>query len=124
MNDLSSQLAKQGTLLNQLGFSYKDSASLIGVLDKAGINSRASLSAMQQGLTKLADTGEPLDKAFKRTAGSIQEFTDKGNDAAALKLASKVFGTRGAASFVGALKSGKVNLTTSRSPRACLATRS
>lgn len=110
INDLSAIMAKQGGVLSQLGFNFKDAASFIGVMDKAGVNSRAVTSAMSSGLVKLAKDGEKPVDAFKRVGSEIQGFVDKGNDAKALDLASKVFGTRGAGQFVAALKSGKVNL--------------
>lgn len=110
INDLSAIMAKQGGVLSQLGFSFDDTAALIGVMDKAGVNSRAVTSAMSAGLVKLAKDGEAPAAAFKRVGGEIQGFIDKGNDAKALDLAGQVFGTRGAGQFVAALKSGKVNL--------------
>lgn len=110
INDLSAIMAKQGGVLSQLGFSFKDSAALIGVMDKAGVNSRAVTSAMSAGLVKLAKDGEAPADAFKRVGSQIQGFVDRGKDAEALNLAAKVFGTRGAGQFVAALKSGKVNL--------------
>jgi TP901 family phage tail tape measure protein len=110
INDLAATMAKSGGVLKQLGFDFTESASLIGTFDKAGINSRAVVSSMQAGLVKLAKDGEKPAEAFKRVSGELQGFVKSGDDAAALELASKVFGTRGAGQFVAALKSGKVNL--------------
>lgn len=110
INDLTAILAKSGGVLTQLGFSFTESASLIGTLDKAGINSRAVVSSMSAGLVKLAKDGEAPSVTFDRVTGRIQDFIDKGKDAKSLDLAAKVFGSRGAGQFVAALKSGKVNL--------------
>ena len=110
INDLTAIMAKSGGVLTQLGFNFTESASLIGVLDKAGINSRAVMSSMSAGLVKLAKDGEAPADAFKRTVGELQGFIDKGEKAKALKLAGEVFGSRGAGQFVAALQSGKVNL--------------
>ena len=110
INDLASKMAKSGGILKQLGFGFKDSASLLGTLDKAGINSNAVVASMQAGLVKLAKDGEKPQDAFKRVTGELEGFVKKGDDAAALNLAGEVFGTRGAGQFIAALKSGKVNL--------------
>lgn len=110
INDLTSIMAKSGGVLSQLGFGFTESASLIGTLDKAGINSRAVMSSMSAGLVKLAKDGEKPSDAFTRVTGRLQEFVKKGEDSKALKLAASIFGTRGAGQFVAALKSGKVNL--------------
>lgn len=110
MNALASQMAKNGTITSQLGFGFTETASLLGVLDKAGVNSNAVMASMQAGLVKLAAEGEAPADAFKRVSGELSGFIAKGDDAAALDLAGKVFGTRGAGQFVSALKSGKINL--------------
>lgn len=110
MNDLGSMMAKNGGIASQLGFNFEETASLLGVLDKAGVNSRAVMASMQAGLVKLAKDGEAPQDAFKRVTGELQGFIDSGNDAAALNLAGEVFGTRGAGQMIAALKSGKVNL--------------
>ena len=110
INDLTGTMSKQGAALAQLGFSFTDSAALIGTLDKAGINSNTVMAGLSKSLVTLSKDGEAPQEAFKRVTGEIQGFIEKGDQAAALQLAGKVFGTRGAAQFVGALQSGKINL--------------
>ncbi len=110
MNDLASTVAKAAPALTNLGFSFEDSASLIGVMDKAGINAQATMGSLQRGLVMLAKSGEEPSAAFKRVTQEIQGFVDEGNTAGALDLAGKIFGTRGAAQFVAALQSGKLNM--------------
>jgi phage-related protein len=108
--NLTSSLATQGGVLGQLGFSLTDSASLLGILDKAGVNSTQVVRSLSAGIVRLAQDGEAPVDAFRRVTGEIQGFVDSGNQAAALDLAGQVFGTRGAAQFVSALQSGTVNL--------------
>lgn len=110
INDLTGTMTKQGAALAQLGFSFPQAASLIGELDKAGINSNTVMAGLSKSLVTLSKDGEAPQEAFKRVTGEIQGFIQKGDQAAALQLAGKVFGTRGAAQFVGALQSGKINL--------------
>lgn len=110
INDLAGTMAKSGGILKQLGFGFTESASLLGTLDKAGVNSKAVMSSMQAGLVKLAKDGEKPQDAFKRVTGEIEGFVKSGDDAAALELAGKVFGTRGAGQFISAIKSGKVEM--------------
>lgn len=107
---LSSQLANQGAVLGQLGFSLGSSAALLGVLDKAGVNSTQVVKSLGAGMVKLAKDGEAPADAFNRVIGELQGYIDAGDQAAALDLAGTVFGTRGAAQFVGALQSGQVNI--------------
>lgn len=110
MNELSTSMNKSGGVVQQLGFSFSETASLIGVLDKAGIDSNAVLASMGKSLVTLAQNGEDAPAAFRRVTGEMKDMLAAGNDTAALDLASKVFGTRGAAQFVAALQTGKVNI--------------
>lgn len=110
INDLTGVLSKQGGVLTSLGFSFEDSAAMYGVLSKAGVNADGVINSMSRGLVNLAKDGESPAAAFQRVTGELQGFIDSGDEAAALNLASEVFGTRGAPQMIAALKSGKVNL--------------
>lgn len=110
MNDLADRVAKAGPALSNLGFGFEDAIALTGSLDKAGIDASATFASMQKGLVTLAQSGEEPAQAFNRIVGEVQGFVDTGETAAALDLASQVFGTRGAAQFVGALQSGTLGV--------------
>lgn len=110
MNELASQVQTAAAPLQNLGFGFEETAALAGTLDKAGLNTSQIMSSMSKGLVTLAKSGEAPQEAFKRVTGELQGFVNEGNTAGALDLASKVFGTKGASQFVGALQSGKINL--------------
>lgn len=110
MNELAAQVQTAAAPLQNLGFGFEETAALAGTLDKAGLNTSQIMSSMSKGLVTLAKSGEEPQAAFKRVTGELQGFVTEGNTAGALDLASKVFGTRGASQFVGALQSGKINL--------------
>jgi len=110
INDLAAAATKGAPAFRQFGLSFADSAALVGVLDKAGINSGKTIMALTIGLTKFAKEGKAPGPALRETVKSIEAFTKSGEDAKAIALAAGIFGTRGAAQFVAAVKSGKVNL--------------
>lgn len=110
MNDLTGQLSTQSGVLNELGLGLGDSAALIGGLSKAGIDSNAVLKGMGRSMTDLAKDGEPTADAFNRVMGELQGFVDTGDTAAAMDLASDLFGTRAAPQFMSALQSGVLNM--------------
>jgi len=110
INELANAAIRGGPAFRQFGLSFSTSAALIGVLDKAGINSGKTIMALTIGLTKFAKEGKAPGPALRSTIDQIQAFTKHGKDAAAIKLAASIFGTRGATQFVAAVKSGKVNL--------------
>lgn len=110
MNDLATVVSVNAPAMKQLGFSFEETAVLAGELDKAGLNSNKMMAAMSKGMVTLAKDGEAPQEAFKRVVGEIQGFIASGDEAAALELAGKVFGTKGAPQFIDALASGRVNL--------------
>lgn len=110
MNDLAAGVQANAPALQNLGFSFEDTVALVGSLDKAGLNANAVMASMSKGLVTLAQDGEEPQEAFKRVTGELQGFIDKGDTAAAIDLASEIFGTRGASQFVGALQSGAINM--------------
>lgn len=110
MNELADTAARNAPAMQTLGFSYEETTAMIGSFDKAGLNSNQVMASLSKGLVTLAKDGEEPAAAFKRVQGEIGAFIAKGDEAGALNLASKVFGTRGATQFIGAIKSGAINL--------------
>lgn len=109
MNELASVAQQAAPSMKELGFSFEDTIAMVGAFDKAGLNSGAVMSALGKGLVTLAKKGEDPKEAFKRVTGEIQGFINKGDEASALELASKIFGTRGAQQFVEAMKTGQLS---------------
>lgn len=110
MNELATGAQATAPALQALGFGFEDAISLVGSFDKAGLNSTAIMASMSKGLVTLAKDGEQPQEAYQRVISELQGFIDTGDQAAALDLASQVFGTRGASQFIGALESGVLNM--------------
>lgn len=110
INDLAASVQTSAPAVQALGFSFEESAALVGTLDKAGLNSTQTLSAMSKGLVTLAKDGEEPQEAFRRVTGEIDALIKSGDTAGAIDLASGIFGTRAAVNFVGAVDSGTLAL--------------
>lgn len=110
VNELATAAASGAPALTQFGFSIGDSAALIGTLDKAGVDSAGTIGALRKGLGAFAKAGKDPQQALRDTVAGIDELVQAGKGAEAINLASGVFGTKGAAQFVAAVESGKVNL--------------
>lgn len=109
-NDLTGILETSAPALMNLGFSMEQSANMAGLLDKAGMDASGTMSKMSKALVNLAEPGQSAQDAFRDVIGEMQGYIDAGDEASALDVASKVFGTKGAAQFVGALQSGAFSL--------------
>ena len=110
ISELSQSAVKAGPVLRGFGFSMADSAALVGQMDKAGLDADKTLQSMQRALAEFASEGRDAPEALKETIGSIEELINAGDDAAAIDMASNIFGTRGAAQFVDAVKTGTLSV--------------
>lgn len=110
VNTLTGSLKTQGGILTSLGFGLVGATSFVAALSKAGVNGNTVVRALGSGLARLAVSGEAPQVTFQRVVAQIDGFIKSGNEAAALQLSAKVFGTRGATGFVAALKSGKISV--------------
>ena len=109
-DQLTQIMQTSGPTLQNLGFGFEESANMAGLLDKAGIDASSTMSRMSKALVELSEPGESAQDAFRRTVDEMQGFIDAGDTASALDIATNVFGTRGAAQFIGALQSGALSL--------------
>lgn len=110
VDELAQSAIKGGPALRQYGYGIGDSAALIGVLDRSGLDADKTLAAMTKSLSAFAKEGKNPKEALNQTITSIDGFIKKGDQAGAINMASKLFGTRGAAQFVDAVKSGALSV--------------
>lgn len=110
ITDLATSVGKGGPALRQYGLGIGESAALIGTLDRAGLDADKTMAAMTKGLSVFAKEGRKPKEALMETISGIKNFVSAGNDPQAIAMASKIFGTKGAAQFVDAVKSGAVSV--------------
>lgn len=110
ITELSNSAVKAGPSLRGFGFSMSESAALVGQMDKAGLDADKTLQSMQRALAEFAAEGRDAPEALKETIGSIEDFINAGDEAAAIDMAAGIFGTRGAAQFVDAVKTGTLSV--------------
>ena len=110
MNELAGSVIRAAPSLQEFGFSLSDSVSLVGNLDKAGVDASSVLQTFGKGLVSIAKAGQSPKEAFKDVTAQIQGFIKAGDTAGAVNVAGKIFGTRGAVQFVNAVKSGQLNM--------------
>ena len=105
-DDLTRILESNAPALQGLGFSFQESANMAGLLDRAGMDASGMMGKMSKALVSLAQPGETAAEAYQRVLAEMQGYIEAGDEAAAMDLATELFGTRGAAQFVGAVQSG------------------
>lgn len=105
-DDLTRILESNAPALQGLGFSFQESANMAGLLDRAGMDASGMMGKMGKALVELAQPGETAAEAYQRVLAEMEGYIEAGDEAAAMDLATELFGTRGAAQFVGAVQSG------------------
>lgn len=109
-DQLTGILESNAPALQSLGFSMEEAANMAGLLDRAGMDASGTMGRMGKALVELAQPGEDAGEAYRRLVDEIAGYIEAGDEAAALDLATQIFGTRGAAQFVGAVQSGALSL--------------
>lgn len=109
-DELTGIIERNAPALQGLGFSFEESANMAGLLDKAGMDASGTMGKMSKALVELAQPGESAADAYRRVIDEMQGYIEAGDEAAALDVASQLFGTKGAAQFVGAVQSGALSM--------------
>lgn len=109
-DQLTSIMQNSAPALQALGFTFEEAANMAGLLDKAGLNSSATMGSLSKALVNLSEPGEDASETFRRCIGDMNDLLEAGDRAAALELATSLFGTKNANQFLTALESGAVSL--------------
>lgn len=109
-DSLTAMLEKSAPALQQLGFSFEESANMAGLLDRAGMDAQGMMTKMTRAFTEIAAEGGDASQAFQDMLGEMQAYIDAGDTAAAMDIATQLFGTKGAAQFLQALEDGTLDM--------------
>lgn len=104
---LSRNLVAYGAPLRQVGFTFEQSAVLIGKFEKEGVNAELVLGSLRQALGKMAREGEPAIETFKRV---VEEIENAGDSSEANLLALTLFGARAGPDMAASIREGRFAL--------------
>lgn len=104
--DLATQLASGGTQLRAAGFSFQESAGLVGLLGKAGLSASDVMPALSKAMAKAAKDGKSAKDVFRDTFNAIRGAP---NDIVASGKALDVFGARAGPKLAALIREGKLS---------------
>ena len=107
VDELFSKMVSGAPQIKELGLSFDEAATLIGSLEKAGVDSGAALSSMSKAAVAYAKDGKTLSQGLEETINKIKNAS---SSTEALTEASNVFGSKGATRMVDAIKRGAFSL--------------
>jgi murein DD-endopeptidase MepM/ murein hydrolase activator NlpD len=107
VDQLSQKIVQFGAPMRQFGFSFEESAALMGKWEKEGVNTEAIMSGMKAGLGKLAKAGKDPAKAFEEISKQIK---NAGSTGEATAIAIETFGQRAGPDLAAAVREGRFDL--------------
>lgn len=107
IDSLAEKVTKFGAPLRGMGYSFQESAVLIGQFDKAGVNTDQVMMSMKKGLGELAKAGENPKQALSRL---VKEIKNAKTPAEATTIALKTFGARGGVEMADAIRKGTFSI--------------
>lgn len=106
-NKLMDTMKSAGPSLQQLGFSFEQSAAMMGQMEKAGIKTDEAMAAMKKSVATFAKEGWNAADGLKVYQKAIFEAK---NETEAIALASEVFGSRAGSTMANAIRKGTLQL--------------
>lgn len=106
VGDLAKTMSSGGTRFRAAGLDFEQSATLLGLLAKNGLDANAVMPALSRALATAAKDGKPAAKVFQDTFDQIRRAP---TDAEAAGVALKVFGARAGPQFAALIREGKLS---------------
>jgi phage-related minor tail protein len=107
IDSLSDKVVQFGAPMRQFGFSFEESAALMGKWEKEGVNTETIMGGLRAGLGKLAKAGKDPADAFKEITDRIKGAGSEGEATAA---AIEIFGQRAGPDLAAAVREGRFDL--------------
>lgn len=107
VDELFSKMISGAPQIKELDLTFDEAATLIGSLEKAGVDSGAALSSMSKAAVAYAKDGKTLSQGLQET---IDKIKNASSSTQALTEAANVFGTKGATRMVDAINRGAFSL--------------
>ena len=96
-----------GPAFKELGYSFEESAALIGKVTKAGYNADEVMTAMKKSIGVMAAEGVNAGEGFRYYYMHIKNAA---SETKAIEYAMEIFGAKGGASMAAAIRSGALEL--------------
>ena len=103
MNNLMTNLQQYGPQLKTLGYSFEQSAAMIGQMEKAGLRTEEVMAAMKKSVGVFAEEGLDASKGLQVYTDAIKNAK---TETEAITLANEVFGKRAGSTMANAIRSG------------------
>ena len=108
VNTLSTAVASNKTLFDDMGMSVFTAAEYVGELDKNGLDANTVLAGLKKALANATKEGVPLDKALSDLSDTL---INADSDTEAYTAAMELFGNKAGPQLADALRDGRISIT-------------
>lgn len=106
-SSIMSDMKNYGPQMQELGFSFEQSAAMIGQLEKAGVRTDEVLGALKKSVGVFASEGVSASEGFKKYYEAIKNAGDASEAAA---LANEIFGAKAGTTVAAAIRNGTLEV--------------
>ena len=106
--ELTSLVQSNGAAFQQMGFSYNESAAMLGKLEKAGYKTSTVMTAMTYAVKASAKMGLEGRDAYEKYYNSILNAKD---ETEAIRLSMELFGSRSGTVMAQAIRDGTLAMS-------------
>ena len=103
---LMDKVLDNNAIFKEMGLSLEESISLMAQFEKNGINDSTALAAMKAAVKNSVKEGKSLSEAL---GDNIRDIKNATSETEALQIATELFGSKGAAEMVNAIKEGRID---------------
>jgi TP901 family phage tail tape measure protein len=107
VSTLADLMVRFGAPLRQFGFSFEESATMLGKFEKEGVNTQLVMGSLRIALGKFSKAGLDPKEALLETMDAIK---NAGSAAEANQIAFETFGARAGADMAAAIREGRFEL--------------
>lgn len=106
-DELAGKTQQFGAPMRQLGFSFEETAAMIGQFEREGVNTDKAMAGLSASLGRMAESGKDPQREFARLADEIKSA---GSTAEANAVAVELFGTRAGPQMAQAIREGRMEV--------------
>lgn len=107
LDKLMDSVQTNGAVLKSMGMTLEDSIILLSEFEANGINSESAMMALKKATVSYAKDGKSMTQGLQETVKTIK---DAKSETDALKIATEVFGSKGATEMTTAIREGRMEL--------------
>ena len=107
VNDLAKKVTDFAPALQELGFSFEESAALVGKFEQAGVNTDGVLAALKKSVASFAKEGKSASEGLAEVTQKIKGASDESE---AAKIAMETFGSKAGPELAYQIRQGRLDI--------------